>query len=165
MSGKDDFSTPVRTDPAPRRSTRRDPDAAPPATVQPAAAPPVTHTPPPAAPSPGNPAAGETLADVFTSVKSGDTSVSEGVAALSALAGMRRKAVDPFRDWVPDGNRLPRFVSNAIRQTALLTGAKVQDVHRDAVLGIRPLPEDVLDANWLDLYGYPRSQYNAEAYR
>jgi hypothetical protein len=171
----------------PRR--RRDPDddtpttpappapapAAPPAATQPEPAPqpgPTDPTPPPAPvnsavahPAPATP--GGTLSTVLTAPNHAPSghAIPEGVAALAGLAAMRRRAVDPMQDWTGDGTRTPRWLSQAIRQFAQLTGRKTQDVQRDALLGVEPIPADILDANWLDCYGYPRDQYDPQAYR
>lgn len=123
------------------------------------------HRPAPPLTSAVAPAGGGTLASVLTAPHHQRHSVSEGVAALAGLAGMAARPVDPMEDWTGDGTRTPRWIAAAVRQYAQLTGRKTQEVQRDALLGIRALPDDVLDAQWLHHYGYPREQYSAEAYR
>jgi hypothetical protein len=91
--------------------------------------------------------------------------VSEGVAALASLGAMAERPVDPMTDWVGTGTRKPRWIAAAVKQYAQLSGREVQEVERDALLGIRPIPDDVLDAAWLRIYGYPRDRYNPQDYR
>lgn len=141
-----------------------DPLPQPPGPAQPPTVPRAT---PPAVSTPGNGAGGGTLASVLTAPNrhSNGHSVSEGVAALAALAGMSTRPTDPMADWTGDGTRIPRFVAAAARQYATLTGRKTQEIYRNALLGLDPIPVDLLDANWLNLYGFPRDQYDPEAYR
>lgn len=143
------------------------PPAADPTPVAPPAADPAQQPsrPAPAAPSAVAPADGGTLASVLTAPHHHPHSVSEGVAALMGLAQMAARPVDPMDDWGQDGTRTPRWLAAAIRQYAQLTGRKTQQVQRDALLGTHPIPGDVLDAAWLNLYGFPREQYRPEAYR
>lgn len=188
-TGKPKFGAvaPHNVRPSTGPSRRRDPDAAetpaPPASTAPTPPTPTDPTPPPppAAPEPvpaaqpvntpavqpPPPAAGGgTLASVLTAPNHRQhPSVSEGVAALAGLAGMAARPVDPLEDWGADGTRTPRWLAAAVRQYAVLTGRKTQEVQRDALLGVRPIPDDVLDAQWLHHYGYPREQYRPEDYR
>lgn len=176
MTKTDPFAAPVAPSntPAPRR--RRDPDddttapdptpvAPPPAA--PAAVPPSTGL-APAAPA----AQGGTLASVLntTTTGSGPTAADPTTAATAAkpqdsvsmllgLARMRQAPVDPYNDYGPDGTRKLKWVQAAIDQVHRLTGRSRQEIETRALLGIEPLPDDVLEANWQALYGYPRSEY------
>lgn len=173
---------------APRRDPDEDtptPTPAPPSEPPPAAPEPPADTEPgderpkPGHPGPTNPhpsravahtdttADGGTLASVLTAPNHapGGHHIPQGVAALAGLAAMRRRPVDPMRDWAGDGTRTPRWLSQAIRQYAILTGRETQEVQRDALLGTDRIPDDILDANWLDCYGFPRDQYDPQAYR
>lgn len=93
--------------------------------------------------------------DVMTAV-TGAESPDEAARVLSGLVGLRRKQVDPDTDYVADGTRLPRYVQAAIRHEAALRGRPAQEIVRDVLLGRRPLSAELLDAHYLDIYGYPR---------
>lgn len=166
-SRTDPFAVPVEPTNT-RRPRRRDPDAP----TETAAA---VATPPAAAPNPtGQEAAvahtdttGGTLGAVLapnTTTTSGDqrtttTPAQDSISVLTGLARMRQTPVDPYTDYVGDGTRKLRWVQQAIEQVAQLTGRTRQDVETRALLGLEPLPADVLEANWRAIYGYPRSQY------
>jgi hypothetical protein len=106
-----------------------------------------------------------TLASVLTAPQTSTPGVNGNVAALAALAGMANRPKDPMQDWTGDGTRVLRWVGIAIRQYAMLTGRKTQEITANAILGTDPIPGDVLDAAWLTCYGYPRENYDPEAYR
>jgi hypothetical protein len=186
---RDNFTDPVPPANTPRaRRARRDPDqdTQTPADPTPAAAPtatgpngpgPTDPTPPPDPPTappttPGNGVAhnpGGTLGPVLapntnttttnTSAPNSSSGIQDSVAVLAGLARMRQNRVDPYNDWVADGTRNLRWVQAAIEHYAQLNGRTRQDVQTRALLGIEPIPADVLEANWLACYGYPRSQY------
>lgn len=83
----------------------------------------------------------------------------DGVDTAQVIAGLiklRRRPVDPMTDYVPDGTRVPRFIHDAIAHEAALTKRKAQEVMRDALLGVRPLSTELLDAHKADLYGHER---------
>lgn len=82
--------------------------------------------------------------------------VTDAAAMLLNLAAMRKQTVDPMSDYVGDGTRKLRFVQDAISHYAALTGQTRQDIERDALLGITPIPTDLLDAHYQLLYGRPR---------
>jgi hypothetical protein len=75
---------------------------------------------------------------------------------MAGLVGLRRKPVDPMTDYVADGTRIPRFIKDAMMHEAALTGRSCQEIMRDALLGVRPLSPELLDAHYIDLYGEPR---------
>jgi hypothetical protein len=83
----------------------------------------------------------------------------DSVHVLAGLARMRLAPVDPHKDWVSDATRKLRWIQMSIEQIAQLTGRTRQDIETRALLGTEPLPADVLDANWLAVYGYPRNHY------
>jgi hypothetical protein len=168
----DPFAAPVAADnPGGRRRERRDPDGdtaasaphQPDPTPDPAPAPqpgpaPAPHTTPRAAAVATT--GGGTLSSVLTNGAAPDS-----VSMLAGLAGLRRRAVDPMADYVGDGTRKLRWIQQAVRQYAMLTGRNAQETETAALLGLDPIPADVLDANWLDCYGYPREQYDPQVYR
>jgi hypothetical protein len=82
--------------------------------------------------------------------------MSDGAAMLLNLAAMRQQQVDPMTDYAADGTRMLRFVQAAVQHYASLTGTSQQQVLRDALLGVRPLPAELLDAHYLHLYKTPR---------
>lgn len=162
-SRTDPFAVPVEPTNI-RRPRRRDPDETPETAAAvatpPAAAP--TTTPQAAAVAHAD-TAGGTLGAVLapTTTTPGDepTPGHDSVSVLTGLARMRQTPVDPYTDYVGDGTRKLRWIQSAIEQVAHLTGRTRQDVETRALLGIEPLPADVVEANWRALYGYPRSQY------
>jgi hypothetical protein len=172
-----EFAAPVTPSNTPRPARRRrDPDDTTPQTAAVVATPPTAAptTPPPqqvAAPQPPTGLAathptGGTLDHVLTPTTTapGQPAPAPGqqttsVDVLTGLARMRLTPVDPHKDYVADSTRELRWIANSIAQIANLTGRTRQDVKTRALLGIEPLPTDVLDANWLALYGYPRDQY------
>lgn len=79
-----------------------------------------------------------------------------GSTMLLALAKMRTREVDPMADYVGDGTRKLRFVQDAINLYASLTGTTRQEVETAIFLGRDRLPEDALDAAYLNLYKRPR---------
>lgn len=78
--------------------------------------------------------------------------LSDGAAMLLNLAAMRQQQVDPMTDYVGDGTRMLRWVQAAVQHYASLTGTSQQQVLRDALLGIRPVPDELLDAHYLHIY-------------
>lgn len=113
-------------------------------------------------------AGGGTLDAVLTAQQPRNGSsapVSEGVSALMNLANMADRPTDPMQDWVGDGTRTPKFLAEALRLYARLTGRKTQEVMRDCLLGTDAIPGDVLDASWLRLYGTRREDYDPSDYR
>jgi hypothetical protein len=182
MTKQDPFTAPVTpaNTRAPRR--RRDPDAdttetAAAAATPPAAAPTTPDTPeqtpapvvPPSRTSvaqttdtttPGG-TLGHVLASPTTPADGGQPDTPGSLAVLVGLARMRQVPVDPYSDFVADGTRKLRFVQKTIEQVASLSGRTRQDVETRALLGIEPLPDDVLEANWQAIYGYPRSEYQS----
>lgn len=176
------YAQPVPADnPGGRRRQRRDPDGDTPAAAPhhpdptPDPTPPAPHPGPPPAPQqqPAGPRgselanpAGGTLASVLTTGNHHQPGGGvDGVAMLAGLARMRQRPTDPMADYVSDSNRKLRWVQMAINQYAQLTGRTRQEVETAAMLGDHPIPADVLDANWLACYGYPRADYNPQAYR
>lgn len=170
MSSRDDFTTPVApTNTRPPRK-RRDPDD--PQTAAAVATPPAAAPNPPTADAPvgetprtdvAAPAGGGTLGHVLAPPTTGDDSQTgqthDSVSVLVGLARMRQVPVDPYADYVSDGTRKLRWVQAAIEQVAQLTNRTRQEVETRALLGIEPLPTDVLEANWQAVYGYKRSEY------
>lgn len=75
---------------------------------------------------------------------------------ISGLVRLRRQPVDPMTDYVGNGTRLPRFIRDAIAHEAAMTPRSAQEIQRDALLGVRPLSTELLDAHYLDLYGHER---------
>ena len=177
MTKLDPFAAPVApSNVTPRR--RRDPDAD---TTAPDPTPVATPAPPPAPaavqPSTGlapaaPPAAGGTLASVLTTTTTGPQTgdpttttappAQDSVSMLLGLARMRQAPVDPYDDYAPNGTRKLKWVQAAIDQVHRLTGRSRQEIETRALLGIEPLPDDVLEANWQALYGYPRSEYQPQ---
>lgn len=76
--------------------------------------------------------------------------------SLQEMLSLRRKRVDPLNDFGPDGTRQLVWVQDAVKLVSDLTGYTQQEVYRDAVLGIRPLPPELLDETFANRYGYPR---------
>jgi hypothetical protein len=77
-------------------------------------------------------------------------------AIIAGLIKLRTKQVDPMTDWVGDGTRMPRWVQAAIAHEADLTPRTRQEIVRDALLGIRPLSEELLNLHYRALYGRDR---------
>lgn len=75
---------------------------------------------------------------------------------LGDLIRARRRRVDPFEDWTGDGTRQLPWIQDAITIVADLTGRTRQEVQRDAILGITPIPPEVLDGTFQERYGYRR---------
>lgn len=169
MAKANDFTTPVV--PANTRTVRRrDPDDVTPQAAAAEATPPAAAPTPPPAPTPPTPVPGSTaviadrsggtLADVLAPDTTADQPTQpDSVTVLAGMARMRRAPTDPYRDLVPVGTRLPRAVADAIAQISALTGRRQQDILLRAVLGIEPLPDDVLDGQFLALYGRPRATF------
>jgi hypothetical protein len=86
----------------------------------------------------------------------GDRGIPLTEQVVAGLVNMRRKPVDPMTDYVADGTRLLRFVKDAAAHEAALRGITVQQILTDALLGVRPLSPELLDAHYIDLYGEPR---------
>ncbi len=170
MTTNDPFAQPVAPSNT-TRSKRRDPDAAPPTqtaaadTTPSAAATTVPTTPAPTGdlehtPPPTGGTLGPVLAPTTGPATTGDqTGGQDSVSVLLGLARMRQNPVDPMNDYVTDGTRKLRYIQAAIHQVSQLTGRTRQDVETRALLGIEALPQDVLEANWQAIYGYPRDQY------
>jgi hypothetical protein len=76
---------------------------------------------------------------------------------FGAFMGIRR-AVNPEQDLMPTAPRLPRYVVAAITLIRNATGETQQKVIADALTGRKPLPAEVLDAAFYELYGYQRPQ-------
>lgn len=87
----------------------------------------------------------------------GDWDGDDTARVVAGLVNMRRKPVDPMADYVADGTRLLRFVKDAVAHEAALRGISAQQILTDALLGVRPLSPELLDAHYVDLYGEPRS--------
>lgn len=81
-----------------------------------------------------------------------------GINSLSVtdMLRLRRKRVDPMNDYRADGTRQLVWVQDAIALVSDLTKQTQQEVLRDAVLGIHPIPKSVLDQCFAERYGYPR---------
>jgi hypothetical protein len=86
----------------------------------------------------------------------------DSVSVLAGLARMRQAPTDPMADYTNDSTRKLRWIQAAITQYSNLTGRSRQDIETRALLGIEPIPRDVLDANWLALYNYPRDHYQPQ---
>ena len=143
----------------PPRAPRAGRPAPPPADTPPTPAPP-TAAPEPRPSVPGTdmttPAADDLLSNLLTAGSSNsgqNAGMPDPAALLMNLAALREKPpVDPMNDYVSHGTRLPRFVSEAMQHYASMTGRKLQEVLRDAVLGTHPIPTALLDAHRKRLY-------------
>ncbi|MEV4122896.1 hypothetical protein [Micromonospora sp. NPDC049645] len=117
------------------------------------AAPPVAPVPQPTTPAP----AGTTLAhqgdEQFAPYPGGHLLSGDSVSVLSGLHKLRRKPINPMTDYASDSTRVPRFIKMAAVQVNALTGRNMQEIYRDAILGIAPLPDDVIAAALVELYG------------
>jgi hypothetical protein len=71
---------------------------------------------------------------------------------LVNMAAMRSRAVDPMADYVGDGTRKLRFIREALHHYASLTGRQIQEVETSIMLGGDRIPDDLLDAHYLNLY-------------
>lgn len=78
------------------------------------------------------------------------------VLTVLDLLSMRDRPVDPYADYAPDGTRQLKWIQDAVALVADMTGNSRQEVYRDALLGVRPLPADILDACYLHRYGQQR---------
>jgi hypothetical protein len=85
-----------------------------------------------------------------------DGQVTDSTAMLAGLVNLRRKTPDPMADYVADGTRMLRWVQATVAHVSALTGRTQQEVLRDALVGSTPLPADLLDAHYADLYGKTR---------
>lgn len=134
--------------PRPRRE-------APPVAEPTPAAPPVEPTATAAAPTVEQP--GNSLASKLASSTGHDGQAAPDPAAmLLNLAAMRQQQVDPMLDYVADGTRQLRWVQAAVQHYAAMTGRSQQDITRDAMLGVHPIPAELLDAHYQLIYGRPR---------
>lgn len=90
------------------------------------------------------------------SVNAPATRADEQVLSIGDMIRLRKQRVDPFSDYDTDSTRQLIWIRDAVGFIADLTGRTKQEVYRDALLGDKPLPEDVLDHFFADRYGYPR---------
>lgn len=110
----------------------------------------------PPAPSAVQPAPKKFGASILDAV-AGEWEGDDTARVVAGLVNMRRrKPVEPMSDYVADGTRMLRFISDALRHEAALRGVTCQQILRDALLGVRPLSPELLDAHYVDLYGEPR---------
>lgn len=86
----------------------------------------------------------------------GQQAAADPAAMLMNLAAMRQQQVDPMLDYVADGTRMLRWVQAAVQHYAAMTGKSQQDIYRDALLGIAPIPPELLDAHFQLINGRPR---------
>lgn len=102
---------------------------------------------------------GGLLAGMHANMHANDGGGPDLSTVLSALIDLRSKPVDPMTDYVSDATRVPRFIRDAVRHEAEVTPLSQQEIMRDALLGIRPLSKDLLDAHYLKLYGRRRETH------
>lgn len=124
-------------------------------------APPVAEPTPAAPPAPAAERTveqpGNSLASKLASSTGHDGQTGPDPAAmLLNLAAMRQQQVDPMLDYVADGTRALRWVQAAVQHYAAMTGRSQQDITRDAMLGVHPIPVELLDAHYQLTYGRPR---------
>lgn len=81
---------------------------------------------------------------------------------LTGLARMRMRTVDPMEDYHRDGTRMLLFIQDAIDTLHTITRESKQQILRDALLGDRPLDQQLLDAAYLARYGRPRPKPRPE---
>lgn len=72
-----------------------------------------------------------------------------------AFMGITR-TVDPEKDLAPSAPRLPRYVLAAVTLIRNVTGRSQQAIIAEALTGKTPIPPEILDAAFVELYGYPR---------
>lgn len=133
-------------------STRRQP---PPVVDDNLPSPPRREPPPEPQQSTVEPHPGEADAGSLASTLA-DGSAVDTARMISGLVSLRRRPVDPMTDYVADGTRKLRWIHDAIAHEAALTKRSAQEIERDALLGVRPLSTELLDAHYLDLYGHER---------
>ena len=145
------------------------PDVPPPASRQratptPPAPQPSPNPPAPAAPNPDSRGVAVRNGDLVSTLlagkgpgpQTGEPPQDPGPAVtVQDMIRLRRKHKDPFQDYVNDGTRMLAWVQDTIALVANLTGRTLQEVTRDALLGVRPLPKDLLAQHFQERYGYP----------
>jgi hypothetical protein len=99
------------------------------------------------------------LASLLASNGDGEQAGPDTAQVMAGLVGLRRRPVDPMNDYVADGTRELRWVQAAIAHQAALTGQTQQEIKRDALLGVRPISAELLDAHYKDTYGQDRPRH------
>jgi hypothetical protein len=119
---------------------------------------PTPEPPPPSTVEPVKRRLSSSILDAVAGDWDGTAGGDESARVMAGLVHLRRRPVDPMTDYVADGTRIPRFIKDAMAHEAALTGRSAQEILRDALLGVRPLSAELLDAHYLDLYGAPRGE-------
>lgn len=97
------------------------------------------------------------LASVMPEQENASASYTPGQprTTYGAFMGITR-TVDPEKDLAPSAPRLPRYVLAAVTLIRNVTGRSQQAIIAEALTGKTPIPAEILDAAFIELYGYPR---------
>lgn len=153
----DDGPTPPPPRTPRRPTTTTEPPPAP--TVPEPARAPAPETPAPAgrelAPRATDTSAYGVFAGHATTEPDGTASETGPVLTIQGLLGMRAKKVKPFEDYVSDSTRTLRIIQVVVDLIVDNSpGVTKQEVVRDAMLGITPLPPALLAEAFKAEYGY-----------